>query len=301
MRQDLQIFALIATCNRPDSLARALRSVLAQRRRPDHLLIVDDSDEAQHKENEAVVNQMEFEPLRPHFMPNYRTKKRAAGAWNTGLDYIRRQTADPRGTFVAILDDDDRWEPSHLDFCAKAAAERQLDIVVAGIIRHDPETPDGKRLSIPHELNVEDLLVGGVAIQGSNLFVRLDKLLEAGCFDENLESATDRDISIRLADLGDVRFGALEVHTVHHDARGRGRISDKGSPRKKRGLDAFWRKYQGRMSDDVQRRFLERCATLFDWRPRRLRQPCAARIQPPAPLPAHIDADETRASERELR
>ena len=76
----LVIWTLIATRNRPDSLARALRSVLAQRRRPDHLVIVDDSDKAGHRKNEAVVNQMEFESLRPHFMPNYRTRKRAAGA-----------------------------------------------------------------------------------------------------------------------------------------------------------------------------------------------------------------------------
>ena len=64
-------------------------------------------------------------------------------------------------------------------------------------------------------------------IQGSNLFVRLRKLLEAGGFDEALASTTDRDICIRLADLGSVRYGALAKHLVHHYAEDdRMRLSD---------------------------------------------------------------------------
>lgn len=46
-------------------------------------------------------------------------------------------------------------------------------------------------------LDMHDFLVGNPRIQGSNLFVRLDQLCAAGCFDEALSSCTDRDLCLR--------------------------------------------------------------------------------------------------------
>lgn len=274
------VWVLIATRNRPSQLARALRSVAAQTQAPHHVVVVDDSDRHCQRDTVEVVTAMEFDGLQRHYQLNHRTHPSAAGSWNTGLDFIRRQTADPSTAYVAVLDDDDWWDATHLATCAEAAANRNLDMVAAGIVRYDVNHPDGLSLAIPRELVMEELLVGGVHIQGSNLFVRLDKLLEAGMFDENLVSTTDRDVAIRIADLGDVRFGCVEAYTVHHDARSTGRLSDRGSPRRKAGLQAFWEKYRGRMSPDVQQRFLDRCLKLFDWRPRRDR---LARMVPTEP------------------
>lgn len=261
------IWVLIATRDRPSSLARALRSVAAQTHAPDHVVVVDDSDSSVQPEAEEIVMAMEFDGLHRHYVRNHRTRPSAAGAWNTGLDFIRRQTADLSTVYVAVLDDDDWWERAHLATCEEAAVSRNLEMVVAGIIRYDKDHPEGLKLTIPRDLVMDELLVGGVHIQGSNLFVRLDRFLEAGGFDEGLASTTDRDLAIRLADLGDLRFGSVDAYTVHHDARPSGRLSDPGSPRRSAGLQAFWDKYRGRMSPDVQRRFLDRCFRYFTWRP----------------------------------
>ena len=77
-------------------------------------------------------------------------------------------------------------------------------------------------------------------IQGSNLFVLLRRLLEAGGFDESLTSTTDRDICIRLADLGSIRYGGLRENLVHHYADDdRPRLSTPGSDAKRAGLTYF--------------------------------------------------------------
>ena len=111
---------------------------------------------------------------------------------------------------------------------------------------------------------MDELLVRNPHIQGSNLFVRLRKLLEAGEFDEGLVSTTDRDVCIRLADLGSVRFGPVHEHLVHHYAEaGRSRLSTIGSEAKRLGLTRFFRKYRGRMSDEQRTAFLERGRDLF--------------------------------------
>ena len=96
--------------------------------------------------------------------------------------------------------------------------ERDLDMVAAGLIMHFSSEEGAELLDPPLTLSACDTLVRNTHIQGSNLFVRLRCLLEAGGFDEALTSTTDRDICIRLADLGTVRYGALNERLVHHFA-----------------------------------------------------------------------------------
>ena len=148
------------------------------------------------------------------------------------------------------------------------ALDGHLDMVAAGIVYHKSPENTGKPLPVPDGLDVEDLLVRNPHIQGSNLFVRLRKLLEAGGFDEALASTTDRDICIRLADLGSVRYGALPKHLVHHHAEDdRERLSTPGADAKCAGLRQFFRKYRGRMTDDQRSAFIERSRDWFDCDP----------------------------------
>ena len=113
-------------------------------------------------------------------------------------------------------------------------------------------------------LSASDTLVRNTHIQGSNLFVRLRCLLEAGGFDEALTSTTDRDICIRLADLGTVRYGALNERLVHHFAdNDRPRLSRPGGDAKRKGLNYFYRKHRGRMSSEQQTAFIDRSRRLF--------------------------------------
>lgn len=261
-----KVAVVIATKDRPQLLSeRALSSVLAQTLQPDYLVVVDDSSAHYRPINREFVTSVNLAGRT--YLENTRTQG-ASGSWNTGLDFLFGQVEDPHCLFVAILDDDDAWAPTYLESCRAAANDRNLDMVAADLRRFD--SPDGAPLTntSPASLLASDFLTSNPGIQGSNLFLRLSALLAAGGFDETLRSTTDRDLCIRLADLGNVRYGRLPFALVDHYAdHDRLRLSTRGSGAKLDGLTTFWRKYAGRMTAVQRRAFSERAMTLFDWRP----------------------------------
>src|SRR6266404_9614001 len=54
----------------------------------------------------------------------------AAGAWNTGLDYLAAAKFDG---FVAMLDDDDEWDENHLAENVHAALSANATVVISGL------------------------------------------------------------------------------------------------------------------------------------------------------------------------
>ena len=261
------IAAVVATHNRPKLLAeRSLASIAKQTRRPDFLVVVDDSHLVARRSNRAAMPHMPG--TNTVYMENRRTPG-AAGAWNTALVYLH--TVEP-SAIVAILDDDDSWEPQYLRECEEAVSKHDLDMVASGIVYHGPDAP--KLMYPPNRLAVKDLLVRNTHIQGSNMFVKLSKLLEAGGFDEAMSSTTDRDVCIRLADLGTVRYSSIPGHMVHHYAdNDRPRLSIPGSKVKRAGLEYFFRKYRGRMSSSQESAFIQRGRSMFDCDPRPAQAP----------------------------
>ena len=264
------IAAVVATHNRPELLAgRALASIAGQTRRPDLLVVVDDSDAGTRSANAAIA--AGFEPstgVKTFYMENRRAPG-ASGAWNTALAHLQATAPE---AFVAVLDDDDAWEPPYLEQCEKAALAHNLDMVAAGIVYHEVGDGGGRLLAPPQRLDVNELLVRNPHIQGSNLFVRLRKLLEAGGFDEALTSTTDRDICIRLADLGTVKYGPLPAFQVgafarHYADNGRPRLSTPGGSAKAAGLSYFYRKHRPRMSGGQETAFIDRSRRLFGFDP----------------------------------
>ncbi len=257
----IKIAAVIATHSRPGLLAnRALASVEVQTRPPDYLLVVDDSGSQMRFANKEVIAGFGAGGVTTVYLENRRTPG-LSGACNSALSWL--QSVEPE-VFVASLDDDDMWEPVYLERCEEAVVRQGLDMVAAGIVYHSSFDDSGGYLDIPDRLDVDELLIRNPHIQGSNLFVRLQILLEAGGFDEGLASTTDRDVCIRLADLRSVRFGSLPEHLVHHYAEeDRLRLSTPGSEAKCLGLTRFFRKYNGRMSGEQRAAFLRRSREMF--------------------------------------
>ncbi len=263
-----RLAVVVATCNRFGMLSeRSLPSVAAQTRRPDFLVVVDDSDREARTANAELVGSLALAGCDVSYLENARTAG-ASGSWNTALDAVAGKVTDPGQVFVAVLDDDDAWSPEYLESCYSAAVEQQLDMVGCGLRRIESDTTAPLVSDAPESLRAQDFLTGNPGIQGSNLFVRLSVVLAAGGFDEGLRSTTDRDLCIRIAELGTVRYGRLSGAMVDHYADSdRARLSTRGSVAKLEGLTAFWRKYVGRMTADQRRAFLDRAATLFGWRP----------------------------------
>lgn len=268
------VVALLATRGRFDLLAlRALPSILAQSRLPDRILVVVDQSPSELPDEALAEQARRLRALcrgrvRLTVMRNRRTPARASGAWNTGLDQLHRDIRQPDLVFVAVLDDDDAWEPDHLALCLDAAVGGDLNMVASGLIRHTTAEDAGHQHAIPSRLDPVELFVRGQHIQGSNLFVRLDLLLLAGGFDERLPSCTDRDLCLRLARLPELRFGSVQKRTVHHYADPRpDRLTTPGSEAKLVGLTRFLRKHSDGFPPGVVAEAHQRARSLFGWQP----------------------------------
>lgn len=257
-----KLVAIIPTRERPQDLRNALQSISGQTLHPEIVLVVVESNDRTLEVTKETC--MEFSSsLNVILVRNTRTAN-LSGALNSALDFLLKNNFSPDDCYLAFLDDDDRWETDYLEICSNTAYKGNYDWVYAGIIRHDSQNSVGKPLSIPYELTVGAFFTGNPHIQGSNLFVRFMSVLKAGGFDESLNSATDRDICIRLLDLGNQKISRIDKHLVHHFAyQNRNRISEPSSPRKEQGLHLFYLKYAVRMTPIEQTAFTKRASRLF--------------------------------------
>lgn len=252
-----RIATLIASMpKRPDLLRRALNSVVQQQRLPDHLLLAFDralpdsclfADLTRHpliKESVVLLNQRH---------------SGAAGTWNTGLLWLEEQGFDG---YVAILDDDDEWDPDHLSQCEQAGDQGHADVVLSGlrVIKDGVEIPRAPLSSV----TVDDFLIGNPGWQGSNTFAKLEALMRVGGFTDGLPSTNDRDLAVRLLGLPDltVAFTHRMTATWHIDSQADA-LSRPGSPEKRAGLLQFLEMHGHLMSPDVMTRFKARARDLF--------------------------------------
>ena len=286
MKTPAPMFAvLITTHNRTSLLAkRSLPSVAAQTRRPDLVVIADDSTDANYRRNEkTVAGFQKHTGIATIHSGGRKILRNTANAITpiggfARLGHARNRNAavlamlahgcDPHHTWVAVLDDDDAWLPLHLaqaEAEIKHAGKPGVDFLLPAFYWRDP---DGK--SRKHNLAKFDarvFLVGCTGINGSILIVRLSTLLRAGMFDEALPSCDDRDVCIRLASLPDLHHRKLlEPSAVYYNDDHRSRITQRRSAAKIEGLARFADKYRGWMSDTEFAAFNERSEKLFGWR-----------------------------------
>lgn len=248
-----ELIVVIATKNRSELLNEALRSVCLQTKKPDEVVVVSDSIEETKKVDRESSIRCGFTFLEDKYTHNY------AGNLNTAIDYIvkTRLIGSKKGiddVYLAFLDDDDKWDKDYLEKCAKAT-RNGADFVVSGLYykTDEKEFP----ISIPQSLEKDSFLAINPHIQGSNTFVRLTTLLEAGCFDESLSSTTDRDIFTRVLMLNPT-YSIVNEHLVFVDAQNsRPRLTN-SSEGKRRSLAQFYAKYGGLMDDETKAGFFER-------------------------------------------
>lgn len=233
------------TGRRAQLLHRALASVDAQSYTPQRILVVVD---APRSASDRLSEELHAAYRGLTVLLNRRTRG-ASGAWNTAIDHLLRTEPAPRDVFVSFLDDDDYWAECYLEEVAAVASGIDAEVIGATLVRHDEKALDG-RASLTNRLIASEFLVGNPGLQPTNLSIRLDTLVSAGCFDEALRSCTDRDLCIRLADLGASYATALRAIAHHDTLHGLERLSDPGSLEKHNGLSVFFAKYRDRMRRD---------------------------------------------------
>ncbi len=249
------VACLTATRDRLELLrSRTLPSILRQDRKPDVCVFVNDGPRDHRFHIESLVDQLGkgFVTLQNDRSPG------AAGAWNTGLEYLKRSGFSG---FVAVLDDDDEWDRDHLSLNLATAARSVSNLCVSGLRLWR----SGRIVDRPliDSLCGSDFLVGNPGWQGSNTFIDLELLLSVGGFDEQLDGMHDRDIAIRVLASGRARPALVPRFTATWHIGTEGALSSRGSPRKLDSLRRFLKRYGSLMTHAQRDQFFERAEQLF--------------------------------------
>ncbi len=255
-----EVVGLVATHSRLELLRqRSLPSIAAQTYPLSALVVVQDDSSKSLESLKTIVSQILSGMCSTVVMQNS-NEPGAAGAWNTGLDYISAKYPE---SYVAILDDDDTWDPDHIETCMTMAEESGWSEVVLSGLRlcKDGELVPRSPVS---DVTVNDFLAGNPGWQGSNTFVSIRTLKDAGMFTGGLRSTNDRDLAIRILSLPTINV----AYTLRHSSTwylesDRMALSTPGSESKAKGLSQFMKLHGHRMDDPTRDAFYDRAKRLF--------------------------------------
>lgn len=193
------ISVVIPTYNDGPMLAEALGSVAAQTLRPREIIVVDDGSEPATAP-EVIEAFQEETGLEIEYVRQENAGPSAAR--NTGLRLARQE-------FIAYLDADDRWLPTHLERKLARLTERDAGYSTAydGFVEFDHDT--GRSLptiatgSHDGPITAELLgMPGGIPAGMQFLLHRRRALVEVEGFDEALRVNEDFDLLLRLGKAG---------------------------------------------------------------------------------------------------
>lgn len=272
----MKFSVIIATSqNRTDWLInRSLTSVYSQigiNKSEWNVFIVDDNkNEIEFSEINKRIEllrsnlQLNDTDFPTNVLKNTRTRfMSGTGAWNTGIFEAYKQF--PSG-FVSILDDDDEYLPNHLTDCVTAISENTIAVFQRLIWQNDDKSTMKVNLT-KDQLTAENFFIGNPGVQGSNMFFKTQSLVDIGGFDETLPNTTDRDLLIRFLWKNELtNIVVIETIGVNHYNHKREKVNN-DIPRKKQGLDLFYKKYKYHFSEEAHKKSLERAKAFFNYNP----------------------------------
>jgi glycosyltransferase involved in cell wall biosynthesis len=187
----MRISVVIPTHRRAALLARALDSVLAQKRPADEIIVIDD---AADPATEAVIGRVAGRAAIPIRYVRNSACPGACGSRNLGA-FVSS------GDWLAFLDDDDDWTPDFLERVTEPALSG-VPLVLSGLVRHEAGRQPALRAS-PEGLTAETVLDHRSSMTGSNFLIRADMFCAVRGFDPTMTVFNDWDLFIRL-----IRHGA---------------------------------------------------------------------------------------------
>jgi glycosyltransferase involved in cell wall biosynthesis len=206
---------VVPTCNKREQVAQALQSALAQTYRNFEIAIVDDGSTdgtpahvfrtfgAEPKAIDIVshLNPAALRPFFHHFVHDgvtfkyhYHTNRGLAAARNRGIRHAR-------GSYVAFLEAEDRWDPTHLE-TQLAFLEANQGARISRVGEHPGRTcPRGRR---PGRAERASGWLFASALENcpasiSCAVIHRSCFTECGAFDENLPACEDYDLWLRLS------------------------------------------------------------------------------------------------------
>jgi hypothetical protein len=237
----LPISVVIPAYNRQELIVRALRSVAAQTRPPAEVIVVDDCSQ---DDTGAVAEAMGARVIR------HEHNRGEAGARNSGL----RAATQP---WIATLDSDDEWLPTHLQDAWEARGDHVLTATSgiqvaegAGVLR-----VRGALRGRPLVLHDPGLLLWPYnLVTASGVVVRRDAALAVGGYPEGIRYAADLEFLASVLSQGSIvvspRIGV--VWHVHE-----GQVSGDLAPMQGGHLDVIHRhRVSGNLPASLEDRWL---------------------------------------------
>lgn len=222
------VTAIITTHNRHDLLERAINSVAGQTYTPIEIIVVDDgSTDGTRERMELIVQRL------PNV--NYLRNEKPLGACNARNKGIR----EAKGEFVAGLDDDDEWMPDRIKIFIE-----QYESKYSMIGSNDLYISESRNFQIERksEITLDDMLFGNAF--GNQAFIKRQRLVDIGGFDEKLVAAQDYDMWVRLiAKYGCAKLVQEPLQKVYMDHDG-SRLTITSSPKKFSGYFNFYKKHK---------------------------------------------------------
>lgn len=191
------VSVLLRTRNRPWYLRQALEGLAAQTLRDFEALVINDGGE------DVADLLAEFEGLVEIRYFHHQPGRGRCAALNRGLD-------EARGTYVAYLDDDDLYHPTHLETLVATLEREGADVAysnadeVTHARRADAEgyTEVARSLKLDHDFNRARFFLESY-IHLVTLVHRRACVERVGGFDEGIEVLEDLDFYFRLAQAYD--------------------------------------------------------------------------------------------------
>ncbi|MDW8236559.1 MAG: glycosyltransferase, partial [Bacteroidia bacterium] len=248
-------------------LKRALDSIANQSSQPDKLIIAIDHEgiDPAHQDipREAILSLLPESLQEITSLIYNRRTPGLGGALNTALmELISLDKENEDSLWVAVLDDDDWWEPSYLEEVKRVIHKESPDWIAAAFRRYSENEPTLHHPPFSLEDFFPALLFTNPDIEGSTLSFRLSKWIEAGGFEET-KATSDRDFALKLFLIG-AKYAPLSTPLVNIDAyEQRERVSNPKSPQKRQNIAAFWRKYRHLMYKEEEAALFQRAERFF--------------------------------------
>ena len=228
------VSVVIPTHARDDLLTEAIASVVAQTLRPREVLVCDDT--ASPATRAVVEGWSARTDGLVRYVDSSATGRRTAGASrNVGA-------AEATGTLLAFLDDDDLWQPEHLERLAATLAERDVDFAVSWTQADDPTFVFAR---MTDGLALRDVVSRNPGFVGSNFLIRAAVLRAVGGFDPGLRVSNDQDLLVRLLQ-GGYTYAVLPEFTVRNRIHEGDQLTDKTEARA-RAVRAYYAKHASLM------------------------------------------------------
>ncbi len=180
----LAISVIVPVFNRPDSIIRALDSVINQHQPPDEIIVIDDGSTDQ---TPAVIRQQY-----PNITLLEQSHAGVSAARNTGIQQAR-------GDWIALLDSDDEWLPEKLARQSAAIGANPDyrfchcdELWVRNGVRVNP-----KKIHQKYGGYIFEHCLPRCVVSPSAVMLRRDLISEFGLFDETLPACEDYDYWLR--------------------------------------------------------------------------------------------------------